>query len=59
MIDVAYSADEGDQQTFALDYDALIVDWMLPGKNGLTLCRDLRLRGVQTPILMLAARDVH
>lgn len=57
VIDVAHSAEEGNLQAFALDYDALIVDWMLPGKDGLALCRDLRLRGVQTPILMLTARD--
>ena len=57
VIDLAYSAEEGDQQAFATNYDVLVVDWMLPGKDGLALCRDLRLRGVQTPILMLTARD--
>jgi DNA-binding response OmpR family regulator len=57
VVDVVHSAEEGDRQAFSLDYDALVVDWMLPGKDGLALCRDLRLRGVQTPILMLTARD--
>lgn len=57
VIDVAHSAEEGDRQAFALDHDLLIVDWMLPGQDGLALCRELRRRGVQTPILMLTARD--
>ena len=57
VVDTAHSAEEGDQRACGLDYDVLVVDWMLPGKDGLALCRDLRSRGVQTPILMLTARD--
>lgn len=38
------------------DFDAIILDVMLPSKNGFDLCRDLRQRGVNTPILMLTAR---
>jgi two-component system, OmpR family, alkaline phosphatase synthesis response regulator PhoP len=37
-------------------FDAIILDVMLPLKNGFDLCRDLRQRGVNTPILMLTAR---
>jgi two-component system alkaline phosphatase synthesis response regulator PhoP len=37
-------------------FDALILDLMLPRKNGFDVCRDLRQRGVKTPILMLTAR---
>src|SRR5499425_3802432 len=37
-------------------FDAIILDVMLPRKNGFDLCRDLRQRGVNTPILMLTAR---
>ncbi len=37
-------------------YDLLMLDVNLPGKNGFDLCRDLRQRGVTTPILMLTAR---
>jgi DNA-binding response OmpR family regulator len=39
------------------DYEVLILDWMLPGKDGVALCRSLRERGLQTPILMLTAKD--
>jgi DNA-binding response OmpR family regulator len=38
-------------------YQLIILDWMLPGMDGVSLCRDLRARGVTTPILMLTARD--
>lgn len=38
-------------------YDVLILDLMLPGIDGLTLCRRLRESGKMTPILMLTARD--
>lgn len=37
-------------------FDLLILDVMLPRKNGLDACRDLRQRGVETPVLMLTAR---
>jgi two-component system OmpR family response regulator len=38
-------------------YDVLVLDVMLPGMNGLDLCRALREDGVWTPVLMLTARD--
>jgi two-component system, OmpR family, alkaline phosphatase synthesis response regulator PhoP len=37
-------------------FDLIILDVMLPGKSGFDLCRDLRQRGITTPILMLTAR---
>ncbi|MFX5530171.1 response regulator, partial [Acinetobacter baumannii] len=39
--------------------DLVILDWMLPGKEGVTFCAELRERDIQTPILMLTARDAH
>jgi DNA-binding response OmpR family regulator len=39
------------------DYDAVILDLMLPGKDGLTVCRELRAAGSDVPVLMLTARD--
>lgn len=38
-------------------YDVIILDIMLPGKDGLTVCRELRENSVLTPILMLTAKD--
>src|SRR5207249_909775 len=57
VVDVAHSGDEADLTADARDYDAIVLDWLLPGKDGLAVCRDLRARGVATPILMLTARD--
>lgn len=37
-------------------FDLVILDWMLPGKDGLAVCRELRARGATAPILMLTAR---
>jgi two-component system OmpR family response regulator len=38
-------------------YDLVLLDVMLPGVDGLTLCRELRHRGLAVPVLMLTARD--
>ena len=39
------------------EYDVVVLDVMLPGVDGFTICRDLRERGVTVPVLMLTARD--
>ncbi len=39
-----------------MPYDVLLLDWMLPGQDGLTVCRRLREAGVVTPVLVLTAR---
>jgi len=56
-VDAAFNGVEG--QTFAesTSYDVLILDIMLPGKDGLEVCRDLRCQHIMTPILLLTARD--
>jgi DNA-binding response OmpR family regulator len=57
IVDVAHSGDVGDELAAANRYDVIVLDWLLPRKDGLAVCRDLRGRGVRTPILMLTARD--
>ncbi|NJA89650.1 response regulator transcription factor [Rhodocyclus tenuis] len=57
VVDIAGSAEDGEEKAFVADYDLIVLDWMLPGKGGLSLCSQLRARGVATPILMLTARD--
>ncbi|QTJ71432.1 response regulator transcription factor (plasmid) [Rhodococcus sp. ZPP] len=37
-------------------FDAVVLDWMLPGQDGPSVCRALRERGIRTPVLMLTAR---
>ena len=39
------------------EYDVIVLDWLLPGKDGIAVCRRLRARDLPTPILMLTARD--
>jgi two-component system OmpR family response regulator len=56
-VDVAGSGEDALWRGEAVDYDAIILDLMLPGIDGLEVCRRLREAGVWTPILMLTARD--
>ncbi len=61
--EAAYTVDQAATGTQALalaadgSYDALILDVLLPGKDGIAVCRTLRERGNQLPILMLTALD--
>ena len=57
VVDVAHSAEDGDAMSYAVDYDLIVLDWLLPAKDGLAFCREARRRGLQIPILMLTARD--
>ncbi len=57
VVDVAQSGEIGDELAAANRYDAIVLDWLLPRKDGLAVCRELRGRGIRTPILMLTARD--
>ena len=56
-VDVASDGTAAAERCQQNDYDAVILDVMLPGKDGLTVCRDLRAGGSNVPILMLTARD--
>jgi DNA-binding response OmpR family regulator len=56
-VDVAYDGVEGQELAEMTPYDAIILDIMLPKRDGLEVCRELRLQGVNVPILMLTARD--
>jgi two-component system OmpR family response regulator len=55
--DVARTGEEALWMARATPYDAIVLDVMLPGRNGLEVCRSLREGGVWSPILMLTARD--
>lgn len=54
-VDVAESGREGQELAILRSYDAIILDVMLPDRDGRTVCRNLRQWGVQTPVLMLTA----
>ena len=57
VIDVALTGEAGEEQAAMTEYDVIVLDWLLPGKDGLAVCRALRARDISTPILMLTARD--
>lgn len=56
-IDVAYDGDEALDWVAVVDYDLIILDVLLPKKDGIEVCREMRDQGSQVPILMLTARD--
>jgi DNA-binding response OmpR family regulator len=55
--DAVYDGEEGESYAESTPYDAIILDIMLPRKDGIAVCRALRQRHITTPILMLTARD--
>lgn len=55
-VDVAYDGTEGFDLASTEEYDAIILDLLLPAIDGVTLCRQLRKEKVHTPILMLTAK---
>ena len=56
-VDVAYDGQEGEDLAEFTPYDTIILDVMLPKRDGIEVCRSLRRKRVQSPILMLTARD--
>jgi DNA-binding response OmpR family regulator len=56
-VDTAYDGQEGQDLAELAPYDLIILDVLLPAKDGFEVCRDLRRRRIHTPILLLTARD--
>ncbi|HXI64852.1 MAG TPA: response regulator transcription factor [Gemmatimonadales bacterium] len=56
-VDVATDGDAAVSQAAINPYDAIVLDVMLPKRDGFAVCRELRQRGLTTPVLMLTARD--
>ena len=54
---VAPTGEEGFFLVSAEEFDLVILDLMLPGRDGLQVLATLRKRGLQTPVLILTARD--
>jgi len=55
--DVARTGEDALRMARAVDYDAIVLDVMLPGLDGVEVCRRLRCGEVWSPVLMLTARD--
>jgi DNA-binding response OmpR family regulator len=59
-VDVALDGERAEELAETARYDAIILDWMIPKKDGLEVCRELRRNQIRTPVIMLTARgQVH
>lgn len=56
-VDVAYDGEEGEYLAEVNPYDLIILDIMMPKKDGIEVCEELRVKRINTPILMLTAKD--
>jgi len=56
-VDVLYEGSHAGEQANACDYDAVVLDLMLPGRSGFQVLRDIRARKGALPILILTAKD--
>jgi len=55
-VDVAYDGESGEFMALTSEYDLIILDILLPKKNGFEVLKSLRANGIQTPILILTAK---
>jgi DNA-binding response OmpR family regulator len=53
----ASTGEEGTTLCRSRPFDAIVLDWMLPGRSGIDVLKSLRADGVRTPVLLLTARD--
>jgi len=56
QVEWAQTGAAGYEAALARPFDLIVLDVMLPGRNGFDICRDLRRDGVETPVIMLTAR---
>lgn len=56
-VDVAYDGSEGAYLAENTDYDLIILDILLPKRNGIEVLKEIRRKGIRTPVLLLTARD--
>ncbi len=56
-VDVVDEGKMGLEYALAADYDAILLDLLLPGRDGLSVLRQIRAEGKKTPVLLLTARD--
>ncbi|BFU78372.1 response regulator transcription factor [Arcobacter sp. 15-2] len=57
IIDSASDGEDGEYLALTNSYDVILIDWMMPIKNGIEVIETLREKDVRTPIIMLTAKD--
>jgi DNA-binding response OmpR family regulator len=55
IVDAVHTGFEGEERAAEETYDAIVLDLMLPDRDGIEVCRNLRRRGIRTPLVMLTA----
>ncbi len=56
-VDCVYDGENGENRAEFNEYDLIILDWMLPKKDGITVCNNLRNKNINVPIIILTAKD--
>ena len=57
LVDAVYDGDEAISYAEAENYDGMILDWMMPEKDGIRALQEMRKKGIRIPCMMLTARD--
>ena len=57
LVDAVYDGAEAVDYALTEEYDGIILDWMMPEKEGVEALREMRRRGIRTPCILLTARD--
>ena len=57
VVDTAINGEDGEYMAETNHYDVIILDWMLPNKEGIEVLKSIREKGILTPVLMLTAKD--
>jgi len=57
QVDCSNNGEEGQYKATVNKYDVIILDWMLPFKNGVQIIESIRKQNIQTPVILLTARD--
>jgi two-component system, OmpR family, copper resistance phosphate regulon response regulator CusR len=56
-VDIADNGISGLEMSFSNNYDIILLDWMIPGKNGIEVCRQMRKENLTVPVIFLTAKD--
>lgn len=59
VVESSMDGQEGSDMAFENDYDLILLDLMLPNKDGMEICRELRQEKMEVPIIMLTAKDTE
>jgi DNA-binding response OmpR family regulator len=57
LVDVAYDSLIGEKLAFSKKYDVIVLDVVIPGISGFELCKNIRNKGILTPVIMLTSLD--